>query len=302
LLPNTIARSEEAFEVLLGLKRYDEADALMQERGKRNRHDRFYLLALAQSAEQRGDMEEALKRWQVARDRVRDTVDTYHGCARCLVALGRLDEAETHWNRAILRSPRNTYSMAGRARISDLRQDWVESLVRWKPLALEYHEPQAYAAYANALIELGRAAEAEAFLEEPSYSLPRALEIARLRAHLAARRGDLPVACDRWALVRATVPSLSEGYHHGAECLAKAERHVEADAVMQSAMQRFPEEAWPVRRFAALAHDRQDWPEAVSRWEALRQRFPEDADGYWRGAEALRGCGRDAEAAALHRG
>jgi hypothetical protein len=49
---------------------------------------------LARIAEPRGDIEEALKRWTVVIGRVRDSSEGEAGCARCLIALGRLDEAE----------------------------------------------------------------------------------------------------------------------------------------------------------------------------------------------------------------
>ena len=65
------------------------------------------------------------------------------------------------------------------------------------------------------------------------------------------------------------------------------------------AIDRFPNAHWPAVAYASLAHDRGDWSEAVTRWEAVRRCFPEREDGYLRGAEALMHLDREDEAAAL---
>jgi tetratricopeptide (TPR) repeat protein len=286
---------------LLELKRYDEADALMRERQKRFPRDNFPFTALAQIAERRGDIEEALKRWIIARDRVKDTVYAYHGCARCYLALNRIDEADAQWVAALRRVPYNLDASVGRAMISDRKKDWEESLVLWGHVAETYGFGPAYAFYGKVLIELGRLNEADAFLEEKSRLFASDLEIAVTQSYLAQNRGDLTAACERWARVRAIGPYYQAGYSEGAHRLFEAGRHAEADAVLRSAIELFPGEVWPSLNFARFAHDRLDWKEAAIRWEALRQRFPAEEAGYSHGADALTAAGRDDEATALRR-
>jgi tetratricopeptide (TPR) repeat protein len=299
ITPDAVLRSPDALAVLLELERYDEADALMRERGKRVRRDRSHLTGLAKIAEQRGDFEEALKRWIVVRDRVSDTIDGYHGCARCLVALGRMDEAERQWEGALRRISENLEASVGRASISDRRKDWAESAKRWKHVAETFQYPPAFGSYATALAELGRMDEAEACLKEQAGIYPGDLDIAIVRTRLAQRRGDLTAACDRWAMVRAIRPDFSPGYYEGARRLFEADRHADADAIVQTAIDRFPDQSWPLLHFALLAHDRHDWNEAADRWNALRRRFPEESAGFTWGADALRAAGREEEAVAL---
>ena len=302
LMPNAVVEVSESLDILLGLKRYDEADQLMWQRQKRHPGDRVCLEGLARIAEERGDIAEALKRWEVVRSRVVDNIYGYHGCARCLLGLDRLDEAEAQWNAALRRGRHNRDANIGRAMVSDRRKDWKESLVRWQHVVDTFQFAPAAASYARALSELGRDDAAEAWLEQKSRQFPGDLEIAVARSQLARRRGDLATACQRWAIVRATHPYLLAGWYEGAHCLAAAERHTEADAVMRSAIERFPDQMWPLEHLARLAHDRRDWNEAALRWEALRRRFPEAAVGYAAGAAALTAAGRDHEAANLHRG
>jgi tetratricopeptide (TPR) repeat protein len=300
LLPNAVMTSKDALDILLGLKRYDEAEALMRERGKRSFVNFDHLTGLAKIAEHRGDDAEALKRWQHVRSKVRDSVDGYLGCARCLVKSGRLDEAEAELNRALRREPDNGYVHDRHATIADLRKDWPVSLVRWQRMALTYRYAPAFGRAANAMIELGRFDEAEAWLAEPSRRFPADMDIALARARVAERLGDLNAAADRWATVRATAPRFQTGYHEGALRLFEAERHEEADDVLRSAIERFPNEVWPRHIFARVAHLRRDWNEAATRWDALRRRFPDEEAGYSQGEEALKAAGRDDEAAALH--
>lgn len=301
LVPHAVLTSPDSLDILLGLKRFDEADALMRERGRRISGDRFHFTGLARVAEQRGDVDEALKRWMLARDRVRDTVEGYLGCVRCLLALGRLDEAEAQCDLAIRRNRHEVHAWIERARISDRRKDDNESLTRWAHLAETFKFPPAFAFAAKAMAALGRAGEAESYLHEPSLLYPHDLEIAVARAHFASQRGDLPATCERWAYIRAIAPFFTAGYHDGVACLVEAGRHAEADAALLGAIERFPDEAWPLRAFARLAHDRKEWSEAVERWATLRRLFPDEDAGFSGGAEALTAAGRTDEAAALHR-
>jgi tetratricopeptide (TPR) repeat protein len=247
LLPKAVLTSGDSVEILLGLKRYDEAEALVRERGKQALGDFNDLTDLARIAEHCGDIPEALKRWKRVRIRVRDSSEGFIGCARCLVKQGRLDEAESQLNRAIRRDPGNLHAQDRRATISDLRKNWVESLARWQLLARLHHYPPAFACAANAMLELGQADAAEAWLAEPSRLYSASLDIAVTRARIAERRGDAVAACDRWATVRAVNPWFTGGYRDGARCLADCGRHAEANALSRAAAERFPHEDWPSR-------------------------------------------------------
>jgi tetratricopeptide (TPR) repeat protein len=302
LLPNLILTSHEPLWILIGLKRYDEAEALMREALRRFPSDRFYLTGLAHIAEQRGDFAECLKRWDTAGDGPMGDAEASLHRGICLRALDRLEEAEAQFDKASRIAPKEIFSWIERARASDQRKDWPESAARWKDLADRFDFGPGFAGYARAITELGRIDEAEAYLERALPSKPSDLEIAVTRGFLAQKRGDTEAAIDRWALVRVLAPRFALGYREGAKSLASAERHTDADAVFVDAIRRFPDEAWPLLEFALLAHVRRDWTEAVSRWETVRLRFPEHEAGYSMGREALRQAGRGDEATLLERG
>jgi predicted Zn-dependent protease len=64
------------------------------------------------------------------------------------------------------------------------------------------------------------------------------------------------------------------------KALREAGRLDEADAVLQDAVNRFPQELWVHFNYALVANRKKDWPEAVRRWEALRDSFPHAPQGY----------------------
>jgi tetratricopeptide (TPR) repeat protein len=295
LLPDAVLRTPESLDILLKLKRYDEGEDLARRRLKLFPGDRFALLGLARIAEARGDNAEALRRWEVVRRRVKDTVEGYIGCARCLAAMGKLDDAAVQLDRAVFYDPASHGALVARAMLCDRRKAWPRSIEQWKYIADFFKDGPAFGSAAKAMVELGQIDEAEAFLEEPSRIYTRSIEIALTRTQLAERRGDLTAACGRWETVRSMDPFFHPGYHEGARCLAETNRHAEADQVMAAAIAQFPGQAWPTREYARLAHNRKDWNEAAARWSVLREKFPDEPEGYSLGAAA-------AEAAASRSG
>lgn len=301
LLPDAVLRLPESLDILLALKRYDEGEALARRRLKLLPGDKHSLMGLAKIAEARGDLNEGLRRWKVVRRRVQDTVEGYIGVARCLVGLELLDEAEAELNRAVFYDPVSHGALVARGLLSDRRKDWPRSIERWKHIAEYFKDGPAFGLAAKAMVELGQIDEAEAYLDEPSRIYTRSIEIALTRSHVAERRGDITAACARWETVRSIDPFFHPGYYEGARCLSETNRHAEADLVMATAVAKFPDQAWPLRDYALLAHKRKDWKEAAARWSVLRQRFPEEAEGRYLGADALEAAGRSDEADALRR-
>lgn len=300
-MPNVVLESDDSLPILLGLKRYEEAEALMDQGRQHSPRNRRWLRALARIAQHRGDYEEAVRRWKAAQDSTMDTTEAWLNEATCLRFLGRHDEAEAVYDEVIRRRPDDLGALTERAKTSDERRDWLKSEARWRPLAERYKIGFVFAAYGRVLGELGRFDEAEGILDHSRAMFPANLDTAITRAHLAERRGDMTAACERWAELHRVAPYFQQGYHDWAECLLSVERHTEADSVMRDAIQRFPNESWPLFEYANLAHRRQDWKEAASRWEAFRRQFPDREEGYTLGTDALNAAGHHEEATALRR-
>lgn len=298
-MPNFIFESPDTLVILLGLKRYDEAEAVMREGMRRSRLDRRWRKGLALIAEHRRDYEEAVRRWRDAQKGGMDSTEAWIHEGICLRALGRLDEADAVYRKILQFRPTDLAARIERARVSDERHDWVEAEARWHVLAAQNTQPFIAAGHARALAKLGQFEEAETILQRTAANYPADLDIALTRAHLAEDRGDLNAACERWAELQRVQPYFKEGYRERARCLLSVDRHAEADTVILDAIERFRDDDWPLLEYAILAHRRHDWPAAAARWAEFRRRFPEREEGFKLGKDALNAAGRHDEAMAL---
>jgi tetratricopeptide (TPR) repeat protein len=92
--------------------------------------------------------------------------------------------------------------------------------------------------------------------------------------------------------VRAHSPDHAPAYLELGNALREAGRYDEAELVFGEGADRFPYNEGIAINQAWLANVRRDWPTALSRWEAVRARFPKSPWCYLGNAEALRAVGR----------
>jgi len=76
--------------------------------------------------------------------------------------------------------------------------------------------------------------------------------------------------------VAARFPDEPGGFIGAAQMLAATGRIAEAEDALRDVIARFPAAAPAYTAYAELAMHRQDWPEALARWTAAHQRFPDD--------------------------
>lgn len=109
---------------------------------------------------------------------------------------------------------------------------------------------------------------------------------------------DWPKAIALWEQARQLLPQHPLTYSDAAVAMRESGDIAGAEAMVADAMPRFPEFLGVFIVWADLAMHRRDWAVAADRWAALRQRFPNDGQGYVLGAQALTESGRldDADA------
>jgi tetratricopeptide (TPR) repeat protein len=297
--PRFARGSRDSLEVLLGLRQFDEAEALMLEGNKRAPRDLYYADGYALVAECRGDNDEAIQRWDRVRKKFPGTSMGYVHGTICLNRAGQLAAADALNKKAIKLFPDDVRIWSESARIAEHRNDWPEAIRRWEVVCEKFKRAQGYLGIARGLKELGRIEEAEQRLREVHGSFPLEHAIAIALAQLARQRGDKEEAVRRWADTRRRFPLLPVGYREGIRQLLEMGRHVDAEPILLAAIDRFPAEAWPAVEYALLAHTQQDWEAAVARWGAVRAGWPDRQEGYLRGAEVLTALGRKDEAAEL---
>jgi tetratricopeptide (TPR) repeat protein len=159
--PGFARGSPHALTILLGLRLFDEAEALMREGQKRAPRDLYYADGLALVAERRGDNEEAIRRWERVRRKFPGAVSGYARGAICLDRASQLDAAEALIEKAVKRFPGEAVAWLQWASAAEHRHDWPEALRRWESAGERFPHYQIDLGIAKALMELGQIEEAE---------------------------------------------------------------------------------------------------------------------------------------------
>jgi predicted Zn-dependent protease len=298
-IPELVTTSHDSLDILIGLDRLDEAEALMLEGRRRFPREPYYARGYADIATRRGDHSEAVKRWAAVRKAFRGVWQAYVFGAGSLRALGRPDEAEALLRDGINRFPGEIGCRVEHAKLAEGRKDWPTALQRWKLVSTEFKHPLGVIGVARALRQMGRFDEAEERLAEGRLNYPTLPDFVMEQIYLAQARGTEDAELRSWEVLLERFPLESHGYYGAARRLTEMRKFAEANDVLRRAIARFPQDARPVIEYAELAHHQEDWPEAVLRWEALRTAWPDRSEGYQRGAQALDALGRKEEAAQL---
>ena len=179
------------------------------------------------------------------------------------------------------------------------RRDLPAALERWHAVRQQFPDRSAgYIGEALAQREMRQFDESETLLREAIQLFPQEPSPLVEFAWAALYRRDWPETVRRWGDVRERVPQHPGGYTNAAAGLRELERFDEAETLLRTAAEKFPEQAAPATELARLAQARRDWPAAIQRWEAVRQRFPDLREGYFGGAQCLREADRPDEAEA----
>lgn len=96
------------------------------------------------------------------------------------------------------------------------------------------------------------------------------------RADAALARGDQDAALRLYATARSRFPAATWAWLRAAEIETRARRFTEADALLEDAIGRFPDDFWIWHAHALIAKEQGDKIEAYTRLRALRQAFPDD--------------------------
>lgn len=280
--------------------RPDEADAVLTQAVERFPDQAALALEWARLGEHRDDAAEVLRRWELVRQRHPDQLAGQLGAVQALRQAERFEAAEAAATAALERFPEEPRLHFEHAVAAAGRRDWPEAAQRWASLRARFPEqPAGYVGGAIAAREQGQRAEAETLLADAMARFPNeigpVLEYART-AHLA---GDWTAAVERWAAVRQRDPNDPAGYVAGAMALGEIGQADQAEAVIAEALIRFPNDPEAAVQHAWLANRRGGWAAAVERWQALRQRFPDQVEGYCGAVQALRQLRRFDEAAAI---
>jgi tetratricopeptide (TPR) repeat protein len=171
--PNFVRKSHCSTDILLGLKRFEEAEELLLECRFLFPRDPHYEAGFAKVAHCRGDLAEAIRRWKKFQRKFPKVLEGYINGATCLRESGMNDEAEALIKRALVIDPDSIFARIESAKIAEQRRDWDEALHRWTWIEENHGHIFGVTGAAGALKELGRLSEALERLAAASYANKR---------------------------------------------------------------------------------------------------------------------------------
>jgi len=243
---------------------------------------------------------EAETLWAKLRLTQPDNDSGWFGGGGALIGLERFDEAESLLEEGFRRFPDAYHIYETYARCAMERGAHEEGLSRWAKLrAMNPENPNGFVEPAWFHIGAGRFDEAEKALDQAPEDIKQKLSWIAARAHIAEQRHDLQAALSLWDKAITAYSGSIEARTGAFDVLVDLGRLEDAQNVLLPAVRRYPDSLDIGRRFAWLAHYKNDWGEAASRWAKLRVKFDDEPIGYSGGIASLRAMGCYAEAEAL---
>jgi tetratricopeptide (TPR) repeat protein len=287
------------------LDRGAEAEALLREAAGRFPQQAGPAIERASLALNRRDWKEADDLYAQVRARFPDEQAGYSGGINALRGLRRFADAEALAAQAIERFPRAGALRIEQAWLAQIAHDWPLAIERWA--AIRRDMPDSLAGYiqaARALREAWRHADAETLLTEAMARFPDPIEPATEHAALALGQHRWDEAQYRYGRLRHAFPTQPDGWRGGAAVLRFQFKFIEAEALLEQAIERFPEVAQfsldhaQIPIAPAFAHQK-DWPETLRRLERLYQRYPAFETGLLTGIRLLKEAGYPGRAEAV---
>jgi len=232
--------------------RLDEAAALVREGMARFPAEAWPLVQAAWSAKRLGDTSEATRLSVELRQRFPENPGGYHIAACIARESGRLDEAQTLLSEGISRFPTQAWPVLEAAWLAKCRDDTREATRLSVELRQRFPEnPGGYHIAASIARESGRLDEAAAIFGEASIRFPSEAWPLVEALTIAKERGQIDVATQLAGDLRGRFPNDSAGYVLGSRLLSQWSRPEEAEAILRTAIARFPTQEWPGQELAA---------------------------------------------------
>ncbi len=211
--------------------------------------------------------------------------------------LGHFAAADMVLTHGTAEFPADIEMALGHADVARIRGDNAEALSRFEAFHARFPQHLAgYVCVVGLLREAGRCAEALVRLREGLRLFPNRRELLREGIWISRQIGRSAEAELFAATLRRRFPEDPDGWVLGAMLARESGWFDAAETLLAHALVRFPDSQNTTIQSAWVAHAREDWPEALMRWERAVTRCPGDPVPYTVYGGLLRTLGRVEEA------
>ncbi len=173
------------------LKRFEEADRILEQGQQQAPGERALFIDHAAIAEARGDWPETIRRFTIVKERFPDDWWAYARIASALRKLDKVEDAERVLEEGQARLPHETALFLDHAGLAESVWNWKEALRRYEVVRERFPESWwGYVGQARTLIETGRTGDAETLLLQMLQIFPNEnqplIDLAYLSGYLAA--------------------------------------------------------------------------------------------------------------------
>jgi len=243
----------------------------------------------AWNARRRGDLQEALKRWEVVKTRFPERPEGYWVTARILMDLNRVDDADLLLAPSLRLFPENQHILEINGWSATCRKAIQKADEIWaKFRELFPNETAGYLGWIGLLRSEGRLTEAEAMLAQANERFPNNKYVLTEWAQILTDRRDWEVARELWQAACTAFPQAGEVHHGLIRTLISLDRREEArHALLTAENDVKPDlifEATNLRLSSSLF----DTEALFERGQALIDRYSDKPQAYVAFAEVLR--------------
>ncbi len=232
---------------------------------------------LAFTAYNRGDYERALRLWNRVALWRPDWSVTFAGKAGALRGLDYPDDARHLLLAGLDRFGEDFILLSELGWLLLDRNEFDEALSVWRrALVAGAGKPMAHVGLATALRQMRRFDEADTILVAAARLFPDSCLVASNYAIVSDVSGNRAEARQRWQDVLARFPQDPIGYAGLGSALKALGDFAAADAVFDEGTRRFPRDRNIAINQGWVPVAKADWPEALRRWNKLRDRWPDD--------------------------
>jgi tetratricopeptide (TPR) repeat protein len=266
----------------------DDAEAIAADGLDRFAADETLWAEWALLAIHRADWDEADARLAEIRERFPGSVRGWAQGTMVLREAGNFEAAETLAAEGVERFPNDASMAIEQIQLAVAQQDFETAVALANSLRERFpDDSEAWRIGISVLRDNEQLDDAKSLAEEGLERFPDDFALANERALISATEEDWAEAAEHWADLRERFPDRPDSYV--TEILAR--RNLKqldlAQHLVDAARARFPNEVRLAAEAAWIACDREEWNEAISLCEAIREEFPDAPQGYAIGTFAL---------------